>query len=786
MYKTTLSRLFLIFAVLLLFPFSVAAQNITPEMIEKAKAMGVSQAQIDAAIKQQGANASASGSKTIVKSAYETKDVDRNSKADSIYRENFFSKRDSLQKKSKTKIIFGQEIFSKRNLSFAPNFNIATPKNYQLGAGDDITINIWGASEDNINQKISPDGRVVIPTVGPVYLGGMTIEAAEAKLRKTLSKIYSGLNGGSTHLSLSLRNIRSIKVNIVGEVATPGTYTLPSLATLFNAIYVAGGVNEIGSLRSIKVYRNSKLVGNLDVYDYLLNGKFDSNVRLEDNDMIVVSPYESIVTTKGSLKRPRIFEMKKGETVDDVIRFAGGFKSDAYSQNITIERSNGRQYEVHTVEKDEYKTFKIQDGDTVSVGGVMNTFSNKLEIIGAVHRPGIYALDNKVSTLLQLLQKAEGVRGDAFLTRGQITRTLPDSSKQMIAVDLYALLNGKANDVELQSKDIIFVPSIYELQEKFTVAISGAVDTTGVFPYKKDMTVEDLIIEARGLTYDASMQRIEVSRRVRDPYSLKPTNKIAEVYNFAISENLQIAPEAKRFVLQPFDEVFVRRSPGYERQQNITLTGEVVFGGVYSLTNKEQRLSDVIKSAGLTDFAYVKGARLVRKMTHDDSLRVITLLKLAAHNNSKTDSIDFAKMDIGDEYFIGIDLEKALKEPRSEADVVLKDGDVVNIPQYNSTVKISGAVLYPNTVTYSKSRSLNDYVSMAGGFGDRAKKSKSFVIYMNGTVAKGRSSKIEPGCEIVVPTKPDKKGSSAAEILGIASSTASIAAMLATFYNVFK
>jgi len=796
MIKRRLSTLLLATLGIMLLSFSAHAQSITPDMIEKAKASGISQQQIDAAMgmKQNGNSLQVkqpTGQNTAVKTnSFGLRNISKDS-LDKFYRVKF-RVQDSLSIDSlkKTNAVYGREIFAIKNLTFAPNFNIATPKNYRLGAGDEVIINIYGSSEDNFTQKISPDGRIVIPNYGPVALGGLSIEGAESKLKSYLSKIYSGLNGGGTHLTLSLGNIRSIKINMVGEIARPGTYTLPSLATLFNALYVAGGVNEIGSLRSIKVYRGSRLVGELDVYDYLLNGKFDSNVRLEDNDMVVVPPYDNLLTIRGNVKRPRIFEMKKVETLADAIRFAGGFKSDAYSENLSLKRSNGRQYEVHTVDRADFKTFTVQDGDEVVVGGVVRSYSNRVEIRGAVQRPGMFALTDKLSSVKQLIDKAEGVRGDAFLTRAQITRTLPDSSKQMVAVDLFALLNNKIGDVTLENKDVLYIPSIYDLQKQFSVTIKGAVDSAAIYPFRKDMTVEDLIVMAGGLLYDASLQRIEVARRIRDPYSLRPTEKTAELFSFSIAENLGIAPEAKRFALEPYDEVYVRISPGYEKQQSVTVEGEVVFRGDYVLSSKSQRLSEVInKAGGLTPQAYIQGVRLLRKLTHDDSVRVVSLVKLAARGSSKSDSIDVKKLDIGSEYYVGINLPLALKNTGSEYDIILKDGDKIEVPQFNNTVRISGAVLYPNTVSFQKNMSLKDYVSMAGGFDDGAKKRKVFVIYMNGTAARKKffnSPRLEPGCEIVVPSKSNRKGATAGEILGYTSSTASIAAMIATMISVLR
>lgn len=747
-------------------------------MIEKARAAGMSQQQIDAAIKQQSMSNANGSTRTSSNSAPE---IDRNETAASYYKEPGSSE-------GRSSVVYGHEIFSQKNLTFAPNFNIATPKNYKIGTGDELVINIWGASEDNITKRVNPEGRIVIPMVGPITVGGLTIEGAESKLRSALSKIYAGLGNGSTRLTLSLGNIRSIKVNIVGEVLAPGTYTLPSLATLFNAIYMAGGVNKIGSLRNIKVFRNSRLVGELDVYDYLLNGNFSSNVRLEDNDMVVVGTYEKLVTIRGNVKRPRIFEMKQGESLNDLVRFSGGFTPEAYSENLSVKRSNHREYEMHIVNKSDIGSFQIEDGDEVSVGQKLDRFSNRIEIRGAVYRPGAFALTEKVATLKQLVEEAEGVKEEAFLPRILITRTLPDLSKQNIAVDLGALLNGRSADVPLQKWDVVYVPSIYDLTGEQTITIGGAVAEPKTIRFKKGLTIEDLILEAGGLKYEASLQRVEVSRRIRDPFSEQQSEKIAETFSINIKEGLEVGSDDKRFELQPFDEVVVRYSPGYEKQQSVYVNGEVIFPGRYVMTTKNQRLSDVVKSAGgVTLHAYVKGARLHRQLTDGEREKIRTLLKLARQN--REDSIEMSKLELATEYSVGVDLEKALSKPGSDADIVLLEGDKIYVPQYNNTVRVSGSVLYPNTVSYDKKLSFKDYIAQAGGFDSNSKKRKAFVVYMNGKVARSRmfsKPRIEPGCEIVVPTKPKRRGMSTAEVWAYTSSSTSIAAMVATLINALK
>ena len=699
--------------------------------------------------------------------------------------------------------VFGREIFSNKNLSFEPNLNVPTPKGYVLSAGDELLINVWGDSELNLKLKVSPEGTILIPNLGPVSVSGLTIETAENRIRQELGRIMSTLSGdtdgANTFVSVSLSQIRSIKVNIVGEVVAPGTYTLPSFATLFNALYAAGGVNEIGSLRGIKVYRNSKEVAKLDVYDYLLNGKYNTNIRLEENDMVIVSPYDQLAVVRGKVKRNRIFEMKKGETLSQLLNMAGGFTGDAYKKDVRIKRKAGSRYQIATVTEDKYPTFAMMDGDSLLVDSVIPFYENRLTVTGAVWRPGEYELNGTVHTVRQLVDQAAGLKGDEFTGRAQITRLNPDFTTTVIAVDIRGILSGTSPDIELKPEDQLNIPSLFDLREPYTIKVSGAVNYIDtVLPYRNNLTIEDAIMMAGGLKESAATVNVEVARRIKDTKTYENTNRTAEVFNFALNDNLGlISTDGKKsdrvFTLEPFDEVYVRFSPGYQEQQVVKIGGEITFSGDYVLAEKNSRLSDIIaKAGGITPDAYVKGASLKRQLTEDEMRRLETLLQLSSNKQSR-DSVALSLENIKD-YSVGIDLEKALANPGSAHDVVLRDGDALYIPQLQSTVKINGAVTYPNSVTYTNGMSVGDCLSQAGGYNDIARK-YPIVIYMNGKVATTkkcfiffkRYPKVEPGCEIVVPTKTQRdRKTSLAEVLSIASSTTSMAAMVTSIINTLK
>ena len=686
--------------------------------------------------------------------------------------------------------IFGHDVFTNRNLTFEPSINLATPVDYRLGPGDEVIIDVWGASENTIRQSISPEGTIQVSGLGPVQLSGMTVKDANAYLQREFSKIYSGISGSepTSQIKLTLGDIRTIQINIMGEVAVPGTYTLSSFSSVFHALYRAGGVNKIGSLRSIKVVRNGKTIADLDVYDYLMKGKMKDDIRLQEGDVIIVNPYESLVRIAGKVKRPMFYEMKPTETVATILNYAGGFTGDAYKKAVRIIRKSGREHQVYNVDEMDYSVFRLDDGDSISVDAVLKRFENRVEIRGAVYRSGLYELSGTVNTVKQLIKKAEGLRGDAFLNRAILDRENEDLSHEVIAVDLGGLLKGTVADIPLQKNDILYIPSIHDLKEEETISIHGEVASPGTFLFSKNMTIEDLLVQSGGLLEAAATTKVDITRRIKDPKSTSFSSVLGKTYSFDIKDGLVVGGEGD-FHLEPFDEVYVRKSPAYRKQQNVVVAGEVLFGGNYALVKKNERLSDLIsKAGGITPDAYVKGARLIRKMTEEEQRRQADAVRMARMGEGK-DSISVEKLNISDTYTVGINLEKAISNPGSDFDLVLREGDVLFIPEYINTVKISGAVMYPNTVLYKRGESLRYYINQAGGYGNLAKKKKAYVVYMNGTVSrlKSRDKKaIEPGCEIIVPSKEEKKRMSTAEILGMGSTTASIAAMIATMVNLFK
>lgn len=684
--------------------------------------------------------------------------------------------------------IFGRNIFNNKQLTFEPNLNIATPENYVLGPGDEIIVDIWGGSVKTIRQYIAPDGNITIEEIGPVYLNGLKIEEAYQRVKNALSQVYASLNSDEpdTFIKVSLGNVRSIRVNVMGEVAMPGTYTLPSLATLFHALYNAGGVGEIGSMRNITVNCKGKVVADVDVYDYLLKGRSDLDISLNDGDVVLVAPYANLVSLTGKVKRPMIYEMKDTETVGDLLEYAGGFKGDAYKNAIRVIRKSGREYQVYNVEEGEFKSFPLVDGDFISVDPMLNRFENRVQIRGAVYRPGLYDL-GKVTTVKELIEKAEGITEDAFVNRAVLFRQKPDLTQEVVALNVTGILSGSAANLPLQKNDELYIPSIFDLQEEYTLSVKGAVRVPGIYKYADNATIEDLIIQAGGLLESASTVKVDVARRIKNPKSLTGVTKLAENFTFTLKDGL-IVDGKPDFTLEPYDEVFVRNSPGYQVQQNVTVTGEVLFEGNYVLSQKGERLSDLVKRAGgLMPEAYAKGARLLRQMTPDEKARVESVLKLSKQTDK--DSIAINRLDIGNTYYVGIELKKAIENPGSDYDVVLREGDQLVVPQYTGTVKISGAVMYPNTVVYKKNAKLNYYIEQGGGFASRAKKRRVFIVYMNGTVQKSKTfskAKAAPGCEIIVPVKPPRKGVGLAEIMSIASSTTSMAALVTSIINSTK
>lgn len=680
------------------------------------------------------------------------------------------------------KRVFGRDIFNKDNLTFEPAMNIATPQNYVLGPGDNIKVDIYGASQASNVYTISPDGDITITGYGPVNVSGLTMAQAQAKLRGTLGSRYS-----SSNIKAGLGQTRTITINVMGEVQAPGTYTLSAFASVFHALYMAGGVSEIGTLRNIKVYRNGRLVSSVDVYDYILNGKLTGNIRLADNDVIVVGPYDCMVEVTGNVKRPMYYEMKKTESVSSALKYAGGFTSDAYTKSLRVTRKNGNKMTVFNVGEFDMTSFKVSDGDIVSAETIITRYENMVEIKGAVFRPGMYQLGGDITTVGTLLKACEGVTEEAFTNRAVMHRMNTDRTLKVISVDVKGILAGTTPDISLQNEDVLFIPTKSEMQNDRTLTIHGEVMYPGEYHYADNETLEDFILQAGGLKETASTVKVDVSRRIYDSKATNTDSIIAKTYSFALKEGFVIDGEPG-FILEPYDQVYVRRSPGYEEQQNVYVEGEVNFPGTYALSKRQTRLSDVIKAAGNPNsMAYIKGARLERHITDEERMRMQEVIKMTKMQGGQGDSIDINKIDFGDRYYVGIQLDKAIENPGSDYDMILRDGDRIIVPQYINTVKISGDVLYPNTVLYKKGEKAKYYVNQAGGFGSNAKKSHTYIVHMNGTVNQmGKGDRPTPGCEIIVPTKPARDATKLTQYLAIGTSTASIATMIATIANLVK
>ena len=687
----------------------------------------------------------------------------------------------SMQEKGGRKV-FGRDIFNNKELTFEPNMNIATPQNYRLGPGDAVFVDIYGASQKSIQATVTPDGTIVLEGFGPVTVSGLTVAQANARLKATLGARYS-----SSKVRLTVGQTKTIMVNVMGEVAAPGTYTLSAFASVFHALYMAGGTNDIGTLRNIKVYRNNKLVTTVDIYDYILNGKLTGNVRLADNDVIVVGPYDCLVNVTGKVKRPMFYEMKRNESVGTLLKYAGGFTGDAYKKTVKVIRKSGSKYSIFNVGEFDVSSFKIEDEDSIAVDSVIPRYSNMVEVRGAVFRPGMYQVGGEITGVRSLLEHADGVTEDAFLKHAVMHRLKFDRTLEVIQVDVEGIMSGRVADIPLKNEDVLYIPSKKDLQEQQTFTIHGEVIYPGKYAYADNTTIEDLIIQAGGLTDAASVMKVDVARRIADAHAIEATDTIARTYSFKLKDGFVI-DGTPGFVLMPYDEVYVRTSPGFSEQKNVLVQGEIMFSGTYTLSKKNQRLSELIKEAGgLTSTAYARGARLERRLTPEERARMETILRMVKSQSGSGDTLDIRKLDIRDTYSVGIQLDKALEEPGSNYDVVLRQGDRIYIPEYTNTVKISGDVMYPNTVAYREGKGVKYYVDKAGGWGNRAKKSRAYIVYMNGTVAQvGRGVKPEPGCEIVVPTKPESRKMSTGEIVSIASGSASIAAMIATIANIIK
>ncbi len=700
--------------------------------------------------------------------------------------------------KKQKKKIFGHDLFNNKQLTFEPNMNIATPENYRLGPGDAVYIDIYGASQKTIEGTVTPDGNVVVEGYGPIYVGGMTVTQANNAIRSRLGGRYQ-----SSKLRLTVGETRSIMVNVVGDVKTPGTYTLSAFASVFHALYMAGGVTDLGTLRSIKIYRNSQLLSVVDIYDYILNGRMTGNVRLQDNDMIMVGSYDCLVNVTGKVKRPMYYEMKRNETLSSLLKYCGGFTGDAYKKAVRVIRKSGREYSIHTVDEFDFSSFTIADGDSITVDSIIDRYSNMVEVKGAVFRPGKYQVGGDINSVRSLIESAEGLKEEAFTAHAVMHRMKADRTLEVLRLDIDGILNGTKADIELKPNDVLFIPTKQEMMEDQTITIHGEVHYPGVYKYASNETIEDFILQAGGLTETASTMKVDVARRVSNPSAMTTDSIVAETISLALKDGFVIEGEPG-FLLKPFDEVYVRKSPGTYKQQNVNIEGEVMFSGTYTISTKNMRISDLVKVAGgLNDRAYAKGARLERRYTQEERLNAVEALKKAREqaelnlqeqiarsgntnlmNLSQTQQLQ--KYEVGETYPVGIELDKAMANPGSDDDIQLREGDRIIVPRYSGTVKISGEVMHPNSVAYEEGKKVSYYIDQAGGFGTNAKKRQAYIIYMNGKVAKvSHKAKPMPGCEIVVPSKPITH-TTLQERLSVATAVGSFAAIIATIISIVK
>lgn len=705
------------------------------------------------------------------------------------------------QEKGK-KRVFGRDIFNNKDLTFEPSMNIATPQSYVLGPGDAVSVDVYGASQKTFNCTVTPDGQIVIEGFGPIDVSGLTVSQAKNRIRNTLGARYR-----SSRINLSLGQTRTITVNIMGEVKAPGTYTLSAFATVFHALYMAGGTSDLGTLRNIHIYRNNRLISVCDIYDYILNGKMTGNVRLHDGDVISVGAYDCLVNIVGKVKRPMFYEMKKSESLESLLKYAGGFAGDAYTKSVRVNRKTGREYAVFNVDEFDMSSFRIADGDSVSVDSILPRYENTVEIKGAVFRPGMYQMGESVNSVRTLIEHAEGLTEEAFTARAVMHRMNPDRTLKVVSVDVAGIMDGRVADLPLQENDVLFIPSKTETLSERTITIQGEVQYPGVYKYADNETLEDFVLQAGGLLETASTVKVDVARRVSNPKALTTDSIIAKNYSFALKDGFVIDGEPG-FTLMPYDEVYVRKSPAYSKQQSVTVDGEVMFAGTYTLSKRNMRLTDLLKAAGgITDQAYVKGARLERRPNEAERARMEAafkmqqeqlqqqLLELAASSNNggsvqqvaqQSNNTQLKKFQVPNTFPVGIELDRALANPNSDANIVLREGDRLILPQYTATVKVNGAVMYPNTVAYERGKSAKYYINAAGGFAQNARKSGAYVIYMNGMVGKlSQGAKIEAGCEIVVPSRISRK-MSVAETMSMGTGIASIAAMIATIANMSK
>lgn len=673
--------------------------------------------------------------------------------------------------------VFGRDIFNNKLLTFEPQMNIATPQNYVVGPGDVLIIDIYGATQETVELRVSPDGDVVVPVVGPIQVAGLSVAAAQKRVSQQMGRFYS-----ESDIKVTMGQTRTIMVNVMGEVKVPGTYTLSAFSTVFHALYMAGGISELGTLRNIKVFRGGRQISVIDIYEFILNGNLAGNVRLQDNDVIQVGTYDCIVDIAGSVKRPMAYETRATESLSTLLSYCGGFTGDAYKRLLRVFRKSEGLKSVYNVEEFEFGEFKMTDGDSVVVDTVLDRYKNMVEVKGAVFRPGMYRLGGKVSSVRSLIETAAGLREEAMASHGVMRRMKANRTQEVVSVDVEGILDGTVADIPLRNEDVLLIPTIAEHNNLRMVEVNGEVIFPGMYEYADNMTVEDLILQAGGLTDQASTIKVDVARRKLDPQASTPTKEMVNTFSFTIAPGFKISSE-RNFTLQPYDVVSVRRSPMAITPYKVAVEGEIAFEGIYTLEQKDQRLSDVVKAAGgVIDGAYTRGAQLIRVMTNTERMLLEENINLARQRAAidERDSLNLEIMSEETTYSVGIHLDEALASPGSEEDIELRDGDRLIIPRMNRTVRISGDVLRPNTVSFKHNKSYKYYVEQAGGYGRRARKSQAYIIYQNGTIAKASKGKIEPGCEVVVPTKGPRNQNAVSQWLTGGLTIASIGAVIAS------
>ena len=774
---------FLRFSIILLFSFislhtfaqKQKVDDLTDEQVaaflQKAKASGMSEAQIEKAATLQGYSPAdiakmrerlnnISNEKNKKTNQSDISDVRQATKT-TTYSDSSAVKT-TVKEMAKKSQIFGMSMFAAGGLSFEPDLRIATPKNYQLGPDDELNIDIFGNALDNYKVKVSTEGTIRILNLSPIYVNGLSIEAASERIVGRLRQLYQGINmpGSGVSAQITLGSVRSIKVTLTGEVVKAGTYTVSSLATVFNALYAAGGPAENGSFRNIKVIRDNKVVRVLDLYDFLLRADQKDNIRLQDQDIIRVADYETRVDVTGEVKRPMIFEVEKTETLKDVLRFAGGFTDKAYTYTIALRRNTARELKLINITQDEVGTFIPQRGDRYVVGEILDRFENRVQIKGAVFREGEFALESGSSTVKELIKKAEGLREDAFMNRAIINRQKGDNDPTIISFDLGKMMKGEIDDIPLKREDVILIRSIKSLREKRIVYIEGEVNKGGKFDYVEGLTIADMVVLANGFKDGASNSRIELARRVKNDTIGLSSEQNVRIETFDIDKDLKISTSDARTLIQPFDKIIVRKSPRYEDQKSVAIGGEVKYPGSYTIKDKTQRITDLVALAGgLKEGAYPKGATFSRDSTQ-----------------------------------IAVDLTVILKNPSAQENLLLLQGDRLFIPRVLETVKLSGELLNPISVAFRPNLSVKDYIAQAGGFTDKSAKRRVFVKYANGFSDRTKTfwffttyPKIEQGAEIIVPAVVENNSTmTTAEKIAVLGAISSVSLIIITLRNALK